>query len=43
MSAEDKKYKKLLPPLSLLSEVNQNELISELKKLDFFPDRNRAG
>jgi len=42
MSLEDKKYKKILPPLSLLSGTQQKELISKLKDLNFFPDKNMA-
>jgi 4-hydroxy-tetrahydrodipicolinate synthase len=42
LSIEDKKYKLVLPPLSLLSEKQQKELISNLKKLDFFPEKSRA-
>lgn len=42
MSLEDKKYKKILPPLSLLSGAQQKELISKLKDLDFFPNKNMA-
>ena len=35
MSTENKKYKNVLPPLSLLSEIKQKELISKLKDLEF--------
>ena len=42
MSVEDKKYKRVLPPLGLLSSVQQKELISKLKKLEFFPVKNIA-
>ena len=42
MSVEDEKYKRILPPLSLLSSVQQKELISKLKKLEFFPLKNIA-
>ena len=42
MSFEDEKYKRILPPLSLLSEMQQKELMSKLKKLDFFPEKNIA-
>ena len=34
-SQEDKIYKNLLPPLDLLNSVNENNLIENLKKLDF--------
>jgi 4-hydroxy-tetrahydrodipicolinate synthase len=42
MSLEDDKYKRVLPPLSLLTEKNQKELISKLKNLDFFPEKSEA-
>ena len=42
MSVENEKYKRILPPLSLLSEMQQKELMSKLKKLDFFPEKNIA-
>ena len=42
MSVEDKKYSRVLPPLSLLSETKTKELITKLKKLDFFPEKNIA-
>jgi len=42
MSVENEKYKRVLPPLSLLSESQQKELMSELKKLEFFPEKNIA-
>ena len=42
MSVEDEKYKRILPPLSLLSDMEQKELMSKLKKLDFFPEKNIA-
>ena len=42
MSIENEKYKRLLPPLSLLSDIQQKELRFELKKLDFFPEKNIA-
>jgi len=34
-SKEEKIYKNLLPPLSLLDSNNENDLIESLKKLDF--------
>ena len=37
MSIEDKKFKVVLPPLALLSDNDQKELLAKLKKLDFFP------
>ena len=42
LSLEDKKYKLVLPPLRLLTEQQQKELVSNLKKLDFFPEKSRA-
>ena len=42
MSIENDKFKKILPPLALLSDEEQRELISKLKKLDFFPNKNIA-
>ena len=42
MSVEDKKFKRILPPLSLLSEPQQKEMMSKLKELEFFPEKNIA-
>ena len=42
MSVENEKYKRVLPPLSLLSDVQQKELMFKLKKLEFFPEKNMA-
>ena len=42
MSIEDEKYKRVLPPLDLLSDVQQKELIFKLKELKFFPEKNIA-
>ena len=42
MSIENKKFLNVLPPLALLSDTDQKELISKLKKLDFFPEKNVA-
>ena len=42
MSIENKKYKRVLPPLGLLSDNEEKELISKLKKLEFFPEKNIA-
>ena len=42
LSVENKKYSKVLPPLSLLTEVEQKELINSLKKLDFLSKKNIA-
>ena len=35
MSDEDKIYKNVLPPISLLNEKNKLQLIEELNKLNF--------
>ena len=35
MSDEDKSYKNVLPPVSLLSEKDKQQLIEELNKLNF--------
>ena len=42
MSIENEKFKKVLPPLSLLSEPQQKEMMSKLKELEFFPEKNIA-
>ena len=42
MATENEKYKIVLPPLSLLSEKKEKELIFKLKELDFFPEKNKA-
>ena len=42
MSSENEIYKRVLPPLSLLSEVQQKEMMSKLKELGFFPEKNIA-
>jgi len=42
MSAEDEKYKIVLPPLSLLSKEQEKKMINELKNLDFYPERKAA-
>ena len=42
MSVEDEKYKRILPPLSLLSDTKQKELMLKLKELEFFPEKNIA-
>ena len=41
-SIENEKYKRVLPPLSLLSDTEQKKLILELKNLEFFPEKNIA-
>ena len=42
LSFEDKKYNIVLPPLSLLTKEQENQMMSELKNLDFFPQKNIA-
>jgi len=42
MSFENKKYEIILPPLSLLSETQQKEMMFKLKELEFFPEKNIA-
>ena len=42
MSAEDNKYKNILPPLGLLNEIKKKKLMSKLKELEFFPKKNKA-
>jgi len=42
MSFENEKFKKILPPLSLLSEAQQKEMMSRLKELEFSPEKNIA-
>ena len=42
MSEENSQYKKILPPLNLLSEQEKKEFMSKLKKLEFFPEKNIA-
>ena len=42
MSEENEKYKRVLPPLNLLSESQKKELMFKLKDLEFFPEKNMA-
>ena len=42
MSEENKQYKKVLPPLNLLSDKEKKEFMSKLKELEFFPEKNMA-
>ena len=42
MSVENAKYKRVLPPLSLLSTKQHKELMFKLKELEFFPEKNIA-
>ena len=42
MSVENDKYKRVLPPLTLLSDNQKMELMFKLKELDFSPEKNIA-
>ena len=42
MSFENEKYKRILPPLTLLSNSQEKEIMFKLKKLEFFPEKNIA-
>jgi len=42
MFAENDKYKNVLPPLSLLNEIQKKELMLKLKELEFLPEKNKA-
>jgi hypothetical protein len=39
LSFKDKKYKTVLPPLSLLSKEQEKQMMEELKALNFFPEK----
>ena len=42
MSVKNEKYKRVLPPLSLLTAKEEKELMFKLKELDFFPEKDIA-
>tara|TARA_B100001123_G_C15279189_1_gene1013347 strand:+ start:43 stop:930 length:888 start_codon:yes stop_codon:yes gene_type:complete len=42
MSFENKKYKNILPPLSLLSKEQEKQMMDDLRSLDFYPEKNIA-
>ena len=42
MSVENKKFRRILPPLSLLSSTQLKELMLKLKELEFSPEKNIA-
>jgi len=42
MSIENKKYKFILPPLSLLNKDQEAKMLSELKILNFYPESSKA-
>ena len=41
LTLEDKKYKVVLPPLSLLSKEQEKKMMEEFKALDFFPEKTK--
>ena len=41
-STKDENYKNMLPPLTLLSEENQKELMKKLNELKFTLEKNKA-
>ena len=42
MSIKDEKYKRLLPPLTLLSKEKKNKLLNKLKELNFISKKDIA-
>ena len=42
MSIENEKYKFIVPPLSLLNKEQEAKMLSELKILNFYPEKSRA-
>ena len=42
MSFENEKYKRVLPPLNILSDKQKKEFMFKLKELEFFPEKNIA-
>jgi len=42
MSEENQQYKRILPPLNLLSEKEKKDFMSKLKVLEFLPEKNIA-
>jgi 4-hydroxy-tetrahydrodipicolinate synthase len=40
LSVEDKTYKNILPPLTLLDAKSKDELLNKLKEVDFIPSKN---
>ena len=42
MSFKNEKYNRILPPLSLLSKKQEKEMMSKLKELECFPEKNIA-
>ena len=41
MSVENKKFKRILPPLTLLSKEQEKQMMEELKALDFFSEKTK--
>jgi 4-hydroxy-tetrahydrodipicolinate synthase len=41
-SKKDKIYKNILPPLSLLNKIDEEDLLNNLKKIDFKSDSQLA-
>ena len=42
ISYENKKFRKVLPPLSLLSKEHEKQLMDDLKALNFYPEKSIA-
>ena len=42
LSVENPKFNRMIPPLRTLNENEQKDLLSSLKKLNFFPEKNMA-
>ena len=42
LSVENPKFNRILPPLGILGENEKKDLLTSLKKLDFFPAKNLA-
>ena len=42
LSLSDSRYERMLPPLTLLSKEKQKNLLNELKKIGFYPERKAA-
>ena len=42
MSIENEKYKFIVPPLSLLNKEQETKMLSELKILNFYPEKRKA-
>tara|TARA_Y100000590_G_scaffold369016_1_gene429985 strand:+ start:1548 stop:2429 length:882 start_codon:yes stop_codon:yes gene_type:complete len=42
MTEENEKYKRVLPPLKLLSDTQKKEMMFKLRNLEFYPEKNIA-